>query len=71
MDCLKFYPGLACPTLLLPAGGPPLKRPYSRFSSGPPAGQVAGLQPSSTPLDTPRRKPMTKYSRMFFPHRSK
>jgi hypothetical protein len=24
MDSLKFHPGLSCPTLLRPAGGPPL-----------------------------------------------
>jgi hypothetical protein len=27
MDSLKFHPGPPCPTLLRPAGGPPLKRP--------------------------------------------
>jgi hypothetical protein len=29
MDSLKFNPGRPCRTLLRPAGGPPLKRPYS------------------------------------------
>jgi hypothetical protein len=47
MDSLKFHPGLPCPTLLRPAGGPPPKQPYGRF--------WGGLRPSSTPLDTPRR----------------
>jgi hypothetical protein len=28
MDSPKFHPGLPCPTLLCPVGGPPLKRPY-------------------------------------------
>jgi hypothetical protein len=29
MDSLKFFSDLPCPTLLRPAGGPPLKRPYT------------------------------------------
>jgi hypothetical protein len=62
MDYLKFHLGLACPIHLSPAGGPPLKRPYSRFRGGPPA-EVAGTQgrlPAaiSTLLDTPRRTPI-------------
>jgi hypothetical protein len=36
-DPLKFPSGTLCPTLLDPAGGPPLKRPYSRFKGGLPA----------------------------------
>jgi hypothetical protein len=56
MDSLKFHPGLPCPTLLNPAGGPPLKRPYSCFKDG--------LQPSSTFLDTPHRTPMRKARRV-------
>jgi hypothetical protein len=40
-DALKYHPGLPCPTLLQPAGGPPLKRPYGCFRDGPPTGQVA------------------------------
>jgi hypothetical protein len=46
MDSLKLHPGLACPTLLGPAGGPTLKWPNSRFRTG-------GLRPSFTLLDTP------------------
>jgi hypothetical protein len=38
---LKFHSGPPCPTLLRPAGGPPLKRPYGRFMADPPAGQAA------------------------------
>jgi hypothetical protein len=33
MDYLKFHLGLACPTFLRTAGGPPLKRSHHRFSS--------------------------------------
>jgi hypothetical protein len=40
---LKIHPGPPCTTLLHPVGGPPPKRPFSRFWGGPPAG------PSSTP----------------------
>jgi hypothetical protein len=29
MESLKFHMGPSCPTLLHPAGGPPLKRPFS------------------------------------------
>jgi hypothetical protein len=36
--CLKFHPGLPCPTLLCPTGEPPLKRPYSHCRGDPPAG---------------------------------
>jgi hypothetical protein len=39
-DSLKFFPGLPCPTLLCPAGGPPMKQLYSNFWSGPPAGRT-------------------------------
>jgi hypothetical protein len=39
-DSLKFHLGPPCPTLLRPAGGPPLKRPYSRFWGGLPAGRA-------------------------------
>jgi hypothetical protein len=53
----KGWPGLAMLTLLRPVGGPPLKQPYGHFRDGPPTGRV-GLQPSPTPLDTPRRTPM-------------
>jgi hypothetical protein len=54
MDSLKFHLGPPCPTLLCPAGGPPLKWPYGRFRDGPPTGQAA-LRPSPTFFDTPRR----------------
>jgi hypothetical protein len=46
----KGWSGPPCPTPLRPAGGPPLKRPHGCFRGG--------LRPSSTPLDTPRGKPM-------------
>jgi hypothetical protein len=51
MDFLKFHPGPLCPTLLCPAGGQPLKRSYSCFSSVAPAGQAAcgHLLPPWTP----------------------
>jgi hypothetical protein len=41
MNSLKNRWGLACLTLLRPAGGPPLKRPYSRFGGDPHARSVA------------------------------
>jgi hypothetical protein len=41
MDSLKFYPGPICPTLLRPAGGPPLKRPNGHFRGDLPTGQAA------------------------------
>jgi hypothetical protein len=41
-------------TLLRPAVGPPLKRPY-----GWPSRRAGGVRPSVTLLDTPRRKPMS------------
>jgi hypothetical protein len=41
MDSLKFHPGPLYLTFLSPAGGPPLKRPYSRFRGGSPARQAA------------------------------
>jgi hypothetical protein len=53
MDSLKFYPGLPCPTLLCPAGGLLLKRPYVG-----PAWSVVGLRLSSTPLNTLRHTPV-------------
>jgi hypothetical protein len=34
MDSLKFYQGPPQPTLLHPAGGPPLIPPYGRFLGG-------------------------------------
>jgi hypothetical protein len=40
LDSLKFHPGLPCPTLLRPAGGPPLKRPHGHFSGSPPTRRV-------------------------------
>jgi hypothetical protein len=41
MDSLEFHPGPPCPTLLRPAGGPPMKRPYVHFWGGPPSGRAA------------------------------
>jgi hypothetical protein len=41
MESLKFHLGLPCSTLLRPVGGPSLKRPYSRFRGGLPAGWAA------------------------------
>jgi hypothetical protein len=51
MDSLNFHLGPPCPTLLRPAGGPSLKRPYGCFRDGPPAGRVACgcLLPLCTP----------------------
>jgi hypothetical protein len=40
MDSLKFHPGPPCQTLLIPAGGSPLKLPYNCFRSGPPCPEV-------------------------------
>jgi hypothetical protein len=40
MDSLKLHLGLPCPTLLRPAGGPPLKWPYGYFRGGPFAEQA-------------------------------
>jgi hypothetical protein len=57
MASLKFHPGPPCPTLLRPAGGPPLKRPYGRFWGGPPR-RAGGLRPSRSLLDAPRRTPV-------------
>jgi hypothetical protein len=37
MDFLKFHPGLLCPTLLCPSGGPTLKWPFGCFKGDPPA----------------------------------
>jgi hypothetical protein len=45
MDSLKFHPGPPCPTPLRPAGGPSLKRPYSRFRGGLLAGRTAVFYP--------------------------
>jgi hypothetical protein len=39
MDFLMFHLDPPCPTLLGPAGGPPLKWPYGCFRGSPPAGQ--------------------------------
>jgi hypothetical protein len=42
MDSLKFYSGPAMPYPSTgPAGGPTLKRPYSRFRDGLPTGRAA------------------------------
>jgi hypothetical protein len=52
LDSLKFHPRPLSPTLLRPAGGPPLKRPYGCFLGGPPTGPAACdcLLPLWTPL---------------------
>jgi hypothetical protein len=42
MDSLKYHSDPPCHTLPRPAGGSPLKRPYSRF-------RVGGLRSSSSP----------------------
>jgi hypothetical protein len=51
IDDLKQHLGLPWPTLLRPAGGPPLNRSYSRFKVGLPAGRVVcgRLLPPWTP----------------------
>jgi hypothetical protein len=41
MDSLKFHLGLPRPTLLRPADGPPLKRPYGHFRGCSPTGHTA------------------------------
>jgi hypothetical protein len=41
MNSLKFNPGPPFPTLLCPAGRPPLKRPHSRFRGSLPARRAA------------------------------
>jgi hypothetical protein len=41
MDSLKFHLGSPCPTILRPAGGPPLKRPCGCFRGGLPTGPPA------------------------------
>jgi len=46
MDSLKFHPSPPCPTLLCPAGEPPLRRPYSHFRGGLPAGRAACAHPT-------------------------
>jgi hypothetical protein len=43
MDSIKFHPGLLCPTLLRPEGGPLLKRTKSCFSGGLPSGLLLPL----------------------------
>jgi hypothetical protein len=58
MDSLRFHPGLLCPTFLHPAGGP-LLRPRLQLFQGWPANRVGSMRPTSTPLDTPRRTPMS------------
>jgi hypothetical protein len=47
----KVHQGPACPTLLLPAGGPPLKQPYGCFRGCPPTRRKACgcLLPLRTP----------------------
>jgi hypothetical protein len=41
MDSLKIHPGLPCPTLLCPEGGPPPKWPLCCFRGGSFTGRVA------------------------------
>jgi hypothetical protein len=41
MDSLKYHSDPLCSTLLRPAGGPPLKRPYDRFRGDFPTGWAA------------------------------
>jgi hypothetical protein len=42
MDSLKFHLSPPCPTILNPAGEPPLKQRYSHFRGGLPAGVTRG-----------------------------
>jgi hypothetical protein len=51
MNFLKFHLGPPCPTVLRPAGGPPLKQHFGHFRGGPPTGQAACGRP--LPLWTP------------------
>jgi hypothetical protein len=57
MNSLKIHPGLLCPNLLCPVGGPPLTWFYSHFRDGSLAGQTA-CGHFYTLLDTPRCTPM-------------
>jgi hypothetical protein len=57
MDSLKFHPGPAMPDPATPYGQPTPETalwPFPRW----PARRTGILQPSSTPLDTPRRTPL-------------
>lgn len=52
-DARQFNMGLPCPTLLFPC-----RRSIPEKFQGWPTRRAGGLRPSSTPLYTPRRKPM-------------
>jgi hypothetical protein len=52
MESLKFHRKPPYPTLLRPAGRPPLKQPHGRFRGGPPA------ERATSHLHIPRRTPM-------------
>jgi hypothetical protein len=65
MDSLKYHQGPSCPTLLRPASGSLLKRPYSRFRDGLPAGWAAcGCL---LPLWTPHAVRLWKKVKPVFP----
>jgi hypothetical protein len=49
MDVSKFHLGPLCPSLLRPAGEPPLKRLYGHFRRGLSAGQTAVFYPLEHP----------------------
>jgi hypothetical protein len=57
MDFLKFHPGLPYLTFLRPAGGPTPETALRLFQ-GWPARRSIHLQPSRSPLVTPRRMPV-------------
>jgi hypothetical protein len=53
MDSLKFHLDPPCPTLLQPAGEPPLKGPYSCFRGIPHTGRAACSHLQFYPFENP------------------
>jgi hypothetical protein len=66
-DYLKFYPGPPCLTLLCPTGEGGTPETVLRPFQGWPAPRASGLRPSSTLLDTRRRRTMTICRRFCVP----
>jgi hypothetical protein len=70
MDSLKFYLGPPCLTLLRPAVGPPLKRPYGRFRGHPQPGRHAAvfyLFGHPTPYTYDKNLPFVVFLVRYFP----
>jgi hypothetical protein len=65
MDSLKFHPGPPCLTLISPAGGPPLKRPYGHFRGGLPTEHAACGR--LLPLWTPHAVRLWNFASKMFP----